>query len=37
MSQKNITIPRHVAQYWFDFMNERGLIEKVIKMRREGN
>lgn len=34
MSKKEVTIPRHVAQFWFDFMNDRGLIEEVIKMRR---
>lgn len=35
MSDKRVTIPRHVAQYWFDFMNDRGLIEEVIKMKKE--
>lgn len=35
MSDKHVTIPRHVAQYWFDFMNDRGLIEEVIKMKKE--
>ena len=33
--KKEITIPKHVAQYWFDFMNDRGLIEEVIKMKKE--
>lgn len=33
--EKEITIPKHVAQYWFDFMNDRGLIEEVIKMKKE--
>ncbi len=35
MPDKQIIIPRHVAQYWFDFMNDRGLIEEVIKMKKE--
>ena len=34
MPDKQIIIPRHVAQYWFDFMNDRGLIEEVIKKKR---
>lgn len=30
MVKKEFTIPRHVAQYWFDFMWERGAIQKAL-------
>lgn len=30
MSKKEFTIPRSVAQYWFDFMWEKGAIQKAL-------
>jgi len=30
LNKKEIIVPKHVAQYWFDFMWDKGAIQKVL-------